>query len=241
MSLAPDGAIKALIGGHSLPYRWNADHAARGGLMPRDGKAADIIWCEVDPAYVFHVANAYDLPDGRVALDVCAFATMFADGTQGPDAASRGLERWAVDPMARRVSVHTLDASPQEFPRTDERRFGQSYRYVYAVALAPHGEAEFRGAASLYRHDLQTQTRQTHDFGPGRHPGEFVFVPAHADSAEGEGWLIGLVIDSRTDTTDLVILDASTFEDAPVASIRIPHRVPPGFHGNWIASARRAA
>ncbi len=234
-------SIKALIGGQSLPYRWNSDHAARVGLMPPDGKAADVIWCEVDPAYVFHVANAYDLPDGRVALDVCAFATMFADGARGPDAASRGLERWTVDPTTRRVSVQTLDPTPQEFPRPDERRFGQPYRYVYTVALAPHGEAEFRGATSLYRHDLQTQTRQTHDFGPGRHPGEFVFVPAAPDSAEGEGWLIGLVIDMPAQTTDLVILDASAFEDAAIASIRIPHRVPPGFHGNWIASAQRAA
>jgi carotenoid cleavage dioxygenase len=86
----------------------------------------------------------------------------------------------------------------------------------------------------LYRHDLEAGTRQTHDFGPGRHPGEFVFVPASADSAEGEGWLIGLVIDRSAEQTDLVIIDAMDFEGAPVAHIRLPHRVPPGFHGNWI-------
>jgi 8'-apo-carotenoid 13,14-cleaving dioxygenase len=228
-------SMKALISGHGFPYRWNSSHPARVGLLPRDGKASDVIWCDVDPAYVFHAANAYDLPDGRVALDVCAFGSMFAESAQGPDAISRGLERWTVDPVARSVAVRTIDPSPQEFPRPDERYLGQPYRYAYTLALPTRDGEQFVGATALYRHDLEAGTRQVHDFGPGRHPGEFVFVPAAPDSAEGEGWLMGLVVDRAGETTDLVILDAQRFEEAPVASIRIPHRVPPGFHGNWIA------
>jgi carotenoid cleavage dioxygenase len=81
---------------------------------------------------------------------------------------------------------------------------------------------------------MQGGVRQVHDFGPGRHPGEFVFVPASADSAEDEGWLIGFVVDSEHEKTDLVIIDAQHFEDAPVATVHLPHRVPPGFHGNWL-------
>ena len=221
-------SMKALIAGHSFPYRWNTEHQARVGLLPRDGAADDIIWCDVDPAYVFHVANAYDLPDGRVVMDVCAYATMFADSTQGPDAVSRGLERWTIDPKTRSVSVATIDASPQEFPRPDERRFGQSYRYAYTLALPSDDTEQFIGAAALYKHDLETGSRQVHDFGLGKRPGEFVFVPASADSAEGEGWLIGLVIDVLNEETDLVILNAEDFEGEPQASIRIPSPRPAG-------------
>jgi carotenoid cleavage dioxygenase len=36
-------------------------------------------------------------------------------------------------------------------------------------------------------------------------------------------------------TTDLVIIDAAAFEGPPQANITIPHRIPPGFHGNWVA------
>jgi 8'-apo-carotenoid 13,14-cleaving dioxygenase len=88
--------------------------------------------------------------------------------------------------------------------------------------------------SSLFKHDLQQGTRQVHDFGPDRHPCEFVFIPAHPDAGEDEGWLMGLVIDAQTETTELVILDARNFEGAPQASIRLPHIVPPGFHGNWV-------
>ena len=231
----------AEVGGHGLPYRWNPDHKARVGLLPRRGAARDIVWCEVDPAYVFHVANAYDLPDGRVVMDVCAYDTMFDGAPQGPNARSRGLERWTVDPAAGRVEVRTLDASPQEFPRPDERRFGQPYRYVYSLALPDRSQGGLGEASALYRHDLETGARQVHDFGPGRRPGEFVFTPRAPDSAEGDGWLMGLLIDVAAETTDLAILDAAAFEAPPVARVRLPHRVPPGFHGNWLPTVERSA
>ena len=160
---------------------------------------------------------------------------LFADSAKGPDAVSRGLERWTVDPAGGRVEVRTLDPSPQEFPRPDERRFGQPYRFAYTVALPEVNDGRFLGTA-LYRHDVIEGTRQVHDFGPGRHPGEFVFTPKRPDSPEGEGWLMGLVIDLAQETTELVILDSEAFEAEPVARIHLPHRVPPGFHGNWLAA-----
>ncbi len=224
---------KAMLGGHRFPYRWNPAHAARVGLMPRHGSGEDVIWCEVAPAYVFHVANAFDTADGKVVMDVIAYDTMFADSLQGPDASGR-FERWTIDPAARRTERRVIDASPQEFPRPDERLFGQPYRYAYTVAAPDETEAQFFGVTRLYKHDLKIGGRQVHDFGDQRHPGEFVFVPAGPDAAEDEGWMIGLVIDMANDTTDLVILDAQAFEAPPVASVRIPHRAPPGFHGNWL-------
>jgi carotenoid cleavage dioxygenase len=231
-------SMKTLIAGQGFPYRWNPEHPARVGLMPRQGRQEDIVWCPVAPGYAFHVANAYDAEDGRVVLDVCVYDSMFADGAHGPDARSRGLERWTLDPQTRAVEIRTVDAAPQEFPRPDERFFGQPYRFVWSMALPSDPEDRFVGATTLYAHDLATGARQVHDFGPGRHPGEFVFTPEAQDSPEGHGWLIGFVIDAAAEATDLVILDARRFTEPPVASIRLPHRVPPGFHGNWIAKAR---
>jgi carotenoid cleavage dioxygenase len=220
------------LAGQSLPYAWNTRHRARVGLMPRNGDQHAIIWCDVEPAYVFHVANAFDLPDGRVVLDVCAYPTMLAGEPGGPDATSRGLERWTLDPASGSSVIRTIDAAPQEFPRLDERRFGQAYRYAYTLATQP--DARFQSSGRLYKHDLVEGGREVHDVGASRHPGEFVFVPAQPHAGEDEGWLIGLVIDEPSDTTELVILDAQRFAGDPVATVRLPHRIPPGFHGNWI-------
>lgn len=234
MDLPVTFSMKALIGGHSFPYRWNPEHRARIGLLPRDARGTDIQWIDVDPCYIFHVANAFDLPDGRVVMDAVVYDTMFAESVLGPDARSRGLERWTIDPAAGTVERRTIDATPQEFPRPDERRFGQPYRYAYTLGLPDRDDA-FIGASFILKHDLETGGRTVHDFGEGRYPGEFVFVPAHADAAEDQGWLIGLVVDLPHETTDLVILDAQAFSSEPVARIRMPHRIPPGFHGNWVA------
>ena len=40
--------------------------------------------------------------------------------------------------------------------------------------------------------------------------------------------------DAARNSSDLVILDAADFGGEPVARIRLPRRVPYGFHGNWI-------
>lgn len=228
-------SMGALIGGHSFPYRWSESHQARIGLLPREGEAKDVIWIDVPPCYIFHTANAFDLPDGRVVMDAVVFDRMFAESSEGPDANPRGFERWVIDPASGTVSMTTIDASPQEFPRGDERLTGRPYRYAYALGLPDGFDTQLIGASHILKHDLKTGTREVHDFGPGRAPGEFVFVPAHADAGEDEGWLVGLVVDRDADATELAIIDARDFTGDPVATVRLPHRVPPGFHGNWIA------
>jgi carotenoid cleavage dioxygenase len=64
--------------------------------------------------------------------------------------------------------------------------------------------------------------------------GEFVFVPAALGAAEDEGWLMGFVTNADGESTALEILDAQDMAAPPVATIRLPHRVPPGIHGAWL-------
>ncbi len=227
-------SMKTLLAGHNFPYAWNPSHRARVGLMPKEGKADDIIWCDVAPCYVFHSCNAFENADGTVTMDVCAHNTMFAHSTQGPDSTTVTFERWTITPATHSVERRVIDAQAQEFPRPNEARIGQPYRYAYTVAI-PQGSTDFVAENFLIKHDLEAGTRQTHHFEPDCAPGEFVFVPRRNAKAEDDGWLMGYVIDMLADTTDLVILNANDFTGPPQAAIHIPHRIPPGFHGNWLA------
>ncbi len=230
-------SMKALIAGFAFPYKWNPDHRARVGLLPREGKSDDVIWCNVSPCFVFHPCNGYETADGKVILDVCAHDTMFAESTQGPDSNTVPFERWTIDPDARSVERAVIDASSQEFPRPNEALMGQPYRYAYAMGLPDGFDAASPNQSKLFKHDLEGGSRQVHDFGANHIPGEFVFVPKASSVAEDDGWLMGYVVNVDEETTDLVILDAARFEGTPEAVIHIPHRIPPGFHGNWVGAS----
>ena len=221
--------------GFDFPYAWNASHPARVGLLPRTGKGSDVRWFDVDPCAVFHPCNAFEADNGDVTIDLCVHNSMFAQSTMGPDSTRIPFERWTVPAGGTKVSRTTIDAEAQEFPRINESLIGKPYRYAYTMALPDGFDAASPNQTKLFKHDLESGMRQTHDFGAGHLPGEFVFIPAAGAKSEDEGWLMGYVINWGSETTDLVILNAQNFEGEPQAVVHIPHHIPPGFHGNWVA------
>lgn len=41
--------LERAMAGSSFPYNWNPDRPDRVGLLPWDGDASQIAWCEVEP------------------------------------------------------------------------------------------------------------------------------------------------------------------------------------------------
>ncbi len=224
-------SFRALLRGEGLPYRWSQAHVPRVGLLPRAGALAEVRWFEIESCYVFHAANAYELDDGTVIVDVITYPRQFDRRAGGLDNQQTRLERWRLGPDSDSVRRHTLSEERQEFPRFDERRATQPYRYVYTVGF----DLEPRAPEPLYRHDLRTGGVLQHRFGATHVPSEAVFVPRSAGGAEDDGWLLAYVSDLAADRSALVILDAAHLQDEPQAVIELPVRVPLGFHGNWIA------
>jgi carotenoid cleavage dioxygenase-like enzyme len=214
-----------------LPYRWDDDYGARLGVLRRDDPYGPVRWFDIDPCYVFHVANAYDLPSSTsraggncVVLEVIRYPEMWRDSSEfGIDAT---LWRWKINLDTGVVEESQLDDRGVEFPRVDDRLAGAAARYSVAV-----------GSGALVRYDLQGDTTSEYRFGAAGNrgaPGEAVFAPAVGESDELAGWYLTYVYDPVTDGSDLVIIDASDFEGGPVARVRLPRRVPHGFHGNWM-------
>ena len=230
--------LELAMQGVAFPYRWNEAFAARVGVLPRDGTASDVRWCELDePCYVFHPLNAYDEDDGTIVVDVVRHPAMFATDFVGPNEGPSRLERWRLDPAAGKVRTDVLSDRYQEFPRHDERLIGRRHRYGYTTQAEadPTGGIAF---SSLLKIDVDRAETTVHDVGPGRSAMEAVFVPRAPDTAEDDGWVLAYVHDAGRDACDVVVLDAQDFTAPPVATVHLPVRVPFGFHGNWIADAR---
>jgi len=219
-----------------MPIRWEPDLGTKIGIMPRNGGNADVRWFETDPCYVFHAMNAYT-EGRRVIADVCRFdrLPLFDGGgsMEGVGQALRAcLTRWTFDLDAGTITTEQRDDSFAEFPRLDERYSGHFYRYGYTVGrVGVPTEAGVFNAIFLYDHT--TGRRRVHDFGATSFPSEPVFVPRSPTAPEGEGFLLAVVYRAEENRSDLVILRAEAVEEKPLATVKLPHRVPYGFHGNW--------
>jgi carotenoid cleavage dioxygenase len=229
--------LDAAMAGNRFPYLWDADYGARVGLMPLSGDPADVQWFEVEPCYVYHPVNAWDV-DGGVVVDVVRYPTMFVDDPHGPNDGTPVLWRWTFDRASGKATEEQLDDVGIELPRVDERLVGREHRWSWATSLPDAIRGDVRAGvdadAPLIRYDRTTGTSEAIHFGPGKVPGEAVFVPRTPDAAEDDGWYLTLVVDASGGPTDLAVLDASAPTEGPVATVHLPARVPVGFHGNWV-------
>jgi len=97
--------------------------------------------------------------------------------------------------------------------------------------VVPSSEGLFN---TVIGYDHAKDRSHTHAFGPDSYSSEPIFVPRSARSAEGEGFLLVGVYRKGENRSDLVILDAENIAHEPLATIHLPHRVPYGFHANWV-------
>ena len=220
-------------------FSWEPERGTRLGIMPRSGGNEAVRWFDTDPCYVFHPMNAYT--DGEeIVLDVARYGRLDFMTPQAARDPSYGgeneahLHRWRIDLGAGRVRSEPLDDVGAEFPRVDERRVGRKHRFGYVAARA---SAQVNGSlphfSDVRRYDLERGTTTVRRFGAANGVGEPIFVPRHANAGEDDGYVLVLVYDHERNASDFLLLDAADIAGEPVARVRLPHRVPYGFHGNW--------
>lgn len=212
----------------TLPWLWDETRPSRIGLLPRSGDVSRLQWFDAPRCFAFHFANAYDDGDLTV-IDLCKHPSMFRTDQNGPNEGGPALTRWVLNRATGSLTETVIDDRGVDFPRINGRHAGQAYRYLYS---AHWGDDVQFGPA--FKHDLRRGTTDVHDYGPGRMTTEPVFVRKPDAVAEDEGWVLSSVYDPATHRSDIVILDAQDFSGAPVATIRLPVRIPFTFHGGWV-------
>lgn len=222
-----------------MPFAWEPELGGHIGVLRRDRGVASLRWFRAESCYVFHVLNAWDEGD-RMVADVMQYdePPLFprADGgVSDPSAQQARLVRWTLDPAGGTDAFtrSALDDMSGEFPRLDERRAGLRNRFgTFAGERRDDG-----GLDTVVWLDLETGRRAAYTLPPGDAVSEPVFVPRGPLAAEGDGWLLGVVWRGAEGRSDMIVLDTDGIEKGPVATVRLAHRVPFGFHGNWVGDA----
>jgi carotenoid cleavage dioxygenase len=217
---------------------FEGDRPSRFGIVPRHGDNSQVRWFAANPCFMFHNFGAYEDGD-EIVLIGCPMAYYDLMGSQ-PENPEDGIPRiyeWRFNLATGTTQERQLTAIAAEFPRINEQRMGQRFRYGFAGKLAPSPLPLFDGVMKL---DFGTTADalpsvQIHELGGDRYCGEPVFAPRPNGEAEDDGWLITFVHDEAQGQSELLILDARNLEQEPVARVLLPQRVPYGFHAIWVS------
>lgn len=206
------------------PLDWQPDLGVRVALIPRDGTA--VRWFSTDAFWMWHTANAFDLPDGDVAVDYVEWR--YPGGVSAATGPNPSLLRRAVIGRSG-ISRTTLHERNMEFPRIDDRSVAHDHRVVAAVGESGTRELPVGANDTLFWFDVASGSESvwSHDT---LVPGE----PVHMFGDSGaEYW--GSIATDRADMTSwFLVFDDADPRSGPRARVKLPIRVPAGLHGAWL-------
>ena len=104
---------------------------------------------------------------------------------------------------------------------------GQKTSYAYTMHISPEKTLLFDG---LMKYDVDQAASETYWYGDGRWGSEAPFAPRPGSTDEDDGYLLSYVYDERENRSDVEVLDARDVTAGPLCTIRLPVRVPLGFH-----------
>jgi carotenoid cleavage dioxygenase len=152
------------------------------------------------------------------------------------------LERWRIEGGA---CVQTqLDDRNVEYLSADPLCEAGPFRYGYGVEVAEGmGNADGAGEVDpigLLQFDLEKEGVRAWRPGEYRVASEPLFVRAVDGRSDDEGWLLTVVHDATLGSSDLYVLDASSFGPGrtPQAVIHLPAVLPFRSHGTWVGADR---
>jgi carotenoid cleavage dioxygenase-like enzyme len=212
-------------------YEWQPERGTRFIVMDRhSGEVRGIH--ETEAFFCFHHVNSFER-DGELVVDLIAYddpsvihkleIAKLRDGEQMEPTSLRRY-RIALDGSGVQREDLAPGVSP-ELPRINYRRNNmRDYRWMYATA----NDADWFN--QLVKVDVTSG--DTLDWSePGCYPGEPVFVERPGGTAEDDGAILSVVLDSDARRSFLLILDAESFTE--VARAEAPHHIPFGFHGQY--------
>ena len=216
-----------------MPYGWYESFCFSFGIMTLEGPTSDIRWIDLDPQFIFHGTNAHREVDD-VVITANRLKSAFVKGVDAITESPSYTHRWRINTAGAQLTakVEQIAEVGMDLPTIDRRRTGLKSRHAWYVTTDESADwgFEFSGICHL---DLDSGKTDRWEPGVLERAGEAFFAPT--GKAEGEGWLLTYAYDRTTDRSHLAILDAQDVAKGPVARVRLPVRVPFGFHGLWVA------
>jgi all-trans-8'-apo-beta-carotenal 15,15'-oxygenase len=216
--------------------RWRPELGTDVIVVPIDDPER-VVRFTVDAFFQWHHLNAYERGN-EIVVDVVRYPDFGSNHWFGaliephPMRCVAGeLWRITLDPGARRGKSEPRWSHPCEFPRVapgvETKRHTIGWLAAYATST---GNFMDRLPNAVAKVEVETGRESVWQGGSGV-VSEPIFVPRPGNGAEDDGWVLALVYDPASDTSNVTVLDARDLSAGPLARAWFDHHVPPTFHG----------
>jgi len=218
-------------------------------VFSRKGNGTDVRWFK-GPKNNFpgHVLNSFE-KDGLINVDITGtngnvfyFFPEESGFVPDPKSLKSTMQRWSFNFTAEDDYLEPIDLNqyPCEFPKCDDRFVGKEYTHGWMLSLDPRlpynqnlGPFPFQFMNQLTHLNVNSGVSDSWYAGDSQSFQEPIFVPKSPDAPEGEGYIIALMNNLDSKTTDVVILDSLSMSNGPLATIHLPFRLRMSLHGSW--------
>jgi carotenoid cleavage dioxygenase len=148
------------------------------------------------------------------------------------------LGRWTIDLNTGSVRSEYVDDRACEFPKVDERFYGQPYTKGFLAA-----GTELWSLDTIVCRDIPSGKEQSYRI-QGDSPVsvfEETFAPRYEGAPEGDGYLIVPVSRFMEHLSEFLIFDTEDVGAGPVARIELPFQIGWTPHGHWMDFTSREA
>ncbi|KAG2318394.1 hypothetical protein Bca4012_055384 [Brassica carinata] len=210
----------------------------RLGVIPRyAGNDSEMKWFEVPGFNIIHAINAWDEDDGNTVVLIAPNIMSIEHALERMDLVHSLVEKVKIDLVNRIVTRHPISLRNLDFAVINPAFLGRRSRYVYAAIGDPMPKISGVVKLDVSKGDRDDCTVARRMYGPGCYGGEPFFVARdHGDpeAEEDDGYVVTYVHDEVSGESKFLVMDAKSPELEIVAAVRLPRRVPYGFHGLFV-------
>ncbi|KAB2060820.1 hypothetical protein ES319_A10G045100v1 [Gossypium barbadense] len=226
--------LQEMITGGS-PVIYDKNKKSRFGILSKNASdSKDIIWVESPETFCFHLWNAWEEPESDEVVVIGSCMTppdsIFNECDESLKSVLSEIRlNLKTGESTRRPIISESEQVNLEAGMVNRNHLGRKTRYAYLAIAEPWPKVS--GFAKV---ELFTGEVKKHIYGDKRYGGEPFFLPRNDDpeSAEDDGYILCFVHDEKTWKSELQIVNAMNLQLE--ASIKLPSRVPYGFHGTFI-------
>lgn len=222
------------------PVGADAGKVPRIGIIPRYGKdEAEMRWFEVPGFNIMHAINAWDEDGGDTVVMVAPNILSVEHTMERLDLIHASVEKVRIDLKTGIVSRQPMSTRNLDFAVINPAYVGQKNKYVYAAVGDPMPKiiGVVKLDVSVSEGDRRDCIVASRMYGPRCFGGEPFFVarePDNPETDEDDGFLVSYVHDENTGESRFLVMDAKSPNLDIVAAVKLPRRVPYGFHGLFV-------